>query len=84
MEWPPRYPSDYVPNDESEYWAQDLETMPPDQRDTIILEKMRLQVRYAYNHSGFYQEFYRDVDVDPTNISSFQEFFKWTPSSGQR
>ena len=73
MEWPPRYPSDYVPNDESEHWDQDLETMPPDQRDLIILQKLRHQIRYAYNNSGFYREFYRDASVDPTNISSFQE-----------
>lgn len=73
MEWPPRYLSDYVPNDESEHWAPDLETMPPAQRDSIILQKLRHQIRYAYNHSGFYREFYRGVTVDPTNIESFQE-----------
>ena len=73
MEWPPHYSSDYVPNVESEYWAEDLETMVPAQRDEIILQKLRHQVQYAYNQSGFYQEFYRDLTVDPTNISSFQE-----------
>lgn len=76
MEWPPRYPSDYVPDDESEYWVPELETMPPEQRDAIILEKLRRQVRYAYTHSGFYQEFYRDAPVDPENIGSFSELTK--------
>ena len=73
MEWPPRYHNDYIPNVESEYWAQELETMVPALRDEIILEKLRHQVRYAYGHSGFYREFYQDLVVDPTNISSFQE-----------
>jgi phenylacetate-CoA ligase len=48
--------------------------MPPAQRDGIILEKLRRQVRYAYTHSGFYQEFYQDVPCDPANIRSFEEF----------
>ena len=73
MEWPPRYRSDFVPKDESEYWHPDMETMPPAQRDSFILEKLRHQIRYAYNHSGFYREFYRGVTVDPTDIGSFQE-----------
>jgi len=73
MEWPPRYPNNYVPDDESEHWAPELETMPTEQRDAIILEKLGHQVRYAYTHSGFYREFYRDVTVDPENIDSFAE-----------
>jgi phenylacetate-CoA ligase len=59
---------------DAEYWSPSLETMPPAQRDGIILEKLRRQVRYAYTHSGFYQEFYRDVPCDPANIRSFEEF----------
>jgi len=74
MEWPPRYPTQYVPPVDAEYWSPDLETMPPAQRDGVILEKLRRQVRYAYAHSGFYQEFYRDVPCDPANIRSFKEF----------
>ena len=73
MEWPPRYPKNYVPDDESEHWSPELETMPLEQRDAIILEKLRHQVRYACTHSGFYREFYRDVPVDPENIGSFAE-----------
>ena len=73
MEWPPRYPADYVPPDDSEYWNADLETMRPDLRDQIILEKLRQQIRYAYTNSGFYREFYQGVTVDPQNISGFEE-----------
>lgn len=71
--WPPIYPNDYLPGDDSEYWSRDLETMPPEQRDPIILEKLRHQIAYAYKNSGFYQEFYRGVSVDPANIRSFEE-----------
>ena len=71
--WPPHYPSDYVPSEDEEYWSKDLETMPPAQRDPIILEKLRRQIAYAYQNSGFYQELYRGASVDPANIRSFEE-----------
>lgn len=73
MEWPPRYPAGYLPDDDAEYWSPELETMAPAERNSIILDKLRNQVRYAYNQSGFYQEFYRNAPVDPLNIRSFEE-----------
>ena len=73
MEWPPRYPAHYLPNADAEYWSPDLETMAPAERNVIILDKLRNQIGYAYEQSGFYQEFYRDVPVDPLNIRSFEE-----------
>ena len=73
MPWPPYYPSDYIPNEDSEHWSAELETMPPAQRDGVILEKLWKQVGHAYAYSGFYQEFYRDMTVNPMNIQSFQD-----------
>ena len=73
VQWPPQYPSGYIPNEDSEYWDKDLETMPPAQRDPIILDKLRQQIAYAYRNSGFYQEVYRGVAVDPANRRSFEE-----------
>jgi len=74
--WPPHYPSDYLPSGDAEYWDRDMETMPPEQRDPIILEKLRRQIAYAYQKSGFYQDFYRNISVDPANIRSFEELAK--------
>ena len=74
MDWPPQYPSNYTPPAGQEFWCPDLETMDPDRRDAIILEKLRGQVSYAVTHSGFYQEFYRDAAVDPANLASLEEF----------
>ena len=73
MPWPPNYPSDYIPNENSEHWDAELETMPTAQRDAVILEKLWKQVGHAYAYSGFYQEFYRDITVNPMNIQSFQD-----------
>ena len=73
-EWPPQYSPDYRPPDGQEYWSPRLETMPPPEREGLILEKLRHQVRYAYENSGFYQEFYRHAPVNPANLGSLEEF----------
>ena len=72
--WPPAYPSTYEPPTDQEHWSPELETMPPAQRDTVILGKLREQVRYAFQNCGFYREFYADVPVDPENLGSLEEF----------
>ena len=74
MEWPPRYTEDFIPDPDQEYWSPELETMAPAERDSHILNKLQNQVRYVYQNSGFYQEFYKDSAVDPANISSLEEF----------
>lgn len=74
MSWPDTIESDYRPDPESEYWDKAQETRPSDERRDEIIEKIRDQVRYAYENSEFYREFYADVDVDPQNITSFEEF----------
>ena len=74
MPWPPQYKPDYVPADDEEHWDRPLETMAPADRDAVILEKLRGQVRYAWERSGFYREFWSDSPVDPANIRSLDEF----------
>ena len=73
MEWPTKYDPGYIPPPDSEYWNPRMETMEPGERDEIVLQKIEHQVRYAFNSSPFYQEFYKDVGVDPTRIRSFEE-----------
>ncbi len=48
--------------------------MDPKARNALVLEKLREQVRYVYQHSGFYQEFYADAPVDPSNLRDLEEF----------
>ncbi len=72
--WPPQYPATYVPPSDQEHWSRELETMPPEKRDGIILTKLREQVRYAFRNSGFYREFYANAPVDPENLLSLEEF----------
>ena len=72
--WPPRYAVDYVPPSDQEHWSPEIETASPDERDALILAKLRGQVSYAYRNSGFYREFYADAPVDPTALASLEEF----------
>ena len=74
MEWPPEYPHDFTPSRDQEYWSPELETMEPVNRDKHVLNKLQNQVKYVYQNSGFYQEFYKDTTVNPANISSLEEF----------
>lgn len=74
MNWPTTAGLDSRPDPDSEYWDERQETRPPDERRDEIIEKIGEQVRYAYDNSEFYREFYSDVDVDPRNITSFEEF----------
>ena len=74
MPWPPKYDPDYRPDPAAEHWDRRLETMPPAERDAVILEKLQGQVRYAWENSGFYREFWRDAPADPANLGSLAEF----------
>ena len=74
MDWPPQYDKSYLPPADREHWDPELETMDPDQRDALVLAKLREQVCYAHQHSPFYQELYKDSPVDPANIRSFDDF----------
>lgn len=74
MSWPTTSGADYLPDSTAEFWNEQQETRPPSERQDEILEKINEQVRYAYDNSEFYREFYADVDVDPRDITSFEEF----------
>ena len=74
IHWPPKYDRSYVPDPGSEYWDPQAETMPPQEREALVLEKLGHQVRYAYEHSAFYREFWRDAGADPSNIRSLDDF----------
>ena len=76
MEWPPQYDASYQPPPDSEYWDPLRETQDPADRKKFILQKIRHQVSYAWERSEFYQELYQDLKVDPTEISSLEQFWQ--------
>ncbi|GIT42391.1 MAG: hypothetical protein Ct9H300mP11_03270 [Chloroflexota bacterium] len=72
MKWPPEYSHNFTPSRDQEYWSPELETMEPVDRDKHVLKKLQNQVKYVYQNSGFYQEFYKDTTVNPANISTWK------------
>ena len=61
--WPPVYDSQYLPANDEEYWCPELECAPADVRDVVILQKLKKQVRYAWEHSPFYKKKWSEAGV---------------------
>lgn len=73
--WPPQYDEAYRPRPDAMYWREAEETMDPDEREeTIILPKLRAQLKYAYAHSRFYKEKWDQAGIDPEDIRSLRDF----------
>ena len=71
-EWPPKYREAPPPPEES-YWDRRAETMSPQEREVVVLRKLRSQLRYAYDNSEFYRELWRDAAVDPADVQSLDD-----------
>ena len=52
--WPPEYDAKYLPEQDAPFWNEAVETMDPREREeTVILPKLREQLKYAYRNSPF-------------------------------
>ena len=76
MDWPTRYDESYVPPADQPYWFPAMETMDPEQRSGIILEKIQAQMAWAYEHSGLYQRKWKSAGLKPGDIKSLDDFRK--------
>jgi phenylacetate-CoA ligase len=72
--WPPVYDATYVPPPEQEYWFPFRETMDVEQRENVILERIRQVMDYAFTSSSFYQKKWSDAGIEPAAIRSFDDF----------
>ena len=76
MEWPPKYDDNYFPPDHQKYWFPKEETMDPDERMELILNKIRFQVAWAYERSGLYKRMWSAMDFEPGDIKTLDDFHK--------
>ena len=76
MDWPTRYDESYVPPADQPYWFPAMETMDPEQRSGIILEKIQAQMAWAYEHSGLYQRKWKSAGLEPGDVKSMDDFRK--------
>jgi phenylacetate-CoA ligase len=75
LQWPPVYDTGYHPDPGQEYWFPEIETMDAGEREqTIILPKLRQQLKYAYAHSGLYRKKWDAAGINPEDIQSLTDF----------
>jgi len=71
--WPPAYDDAYMPPATQEHWFPEVETMPSGKRDSIILEKLRATIAWAYERSSFYRHKWDDAGVGPHSLRSLDD-----------
>lgn len=71
--WPPIYDETYLPQPEQRYWFPQLETMPPGERERLILHKLQAVVGYAWEHSPFYREKWEQAGVHPDHLCRLED-----------
>jgi phenylacetate-CoA ligase len=75
--WPPRYDTSWRPRVDAEHWAPDVECAPPSRRDTVILEKLRAQIAYAWERSAFYRRHWQAAGVSPATLRSLDDLARF-------
>ncbi len=77
--FPPCYDSDFKPDADSRYWFPKRETMPSEERNQAILERLKLVVNYAYEHAPFYQRKWDEAGFHPGQLKTLEEFESRVP-----
>lgn len=74
--WPPRYDESYRPPSDQRCWFPQRETMPAEQRDDLIVERIRELMAYAWDNSPFYRRKWDEAGVHPSAIRGLDDFEK--------
>lgn len=72
--FPPAYDNSYLPDPSSRYWFPDRETMDPEQRDKMVLERIQEVMAYAYETSPFYREKWNGAGLEPGDVKTLEDF----------
>lgn len=71
--WPPRYDSTYRPDPGQEHWLPEIECTDPAVRDGLIFDKLRAQIRYAWERSPFYRRRWQEAGVSPETFKALDD-----------
>ncbi|KAB7706271.1 AMP-binding protein [Bacillus aerolatus] len=72
--WPPKYDSEYLPDEHEKYWYRDIETASKEDLDELVFFKLKNVMQYAYEKSVFYQRKWNKVGFHPNDIKNLKEF----------
>ncbi|WP_342431585.1 phenylacetate--CoA ligase family protein [Neobacillus sp. FSL H8-0543] len=61
------------------YWNEERETLDPDKRNSVILEKIREQLDYVYNNLPFYRKHYDNHNFKPSDVKTLEDFTTKVP-----
>lgn len=61
------------------YWDEERETRPPDERAELILERIKRQLAYVYDHVPFYRRHYDAHDFKPGMVETLDDFTRLVP-----
>lgn len=74
--FPASYDPNYFPEASSRYWFPRRETMPPEEREQAIVQRLREVMAYAYANAPFYRSKWKEAGVHPEHIRSLEDFEK--------
>ncbi|TMA25751.1 MAG: phenylacetate--CoA ligase [Deltaproteobacteria bacterium] len=75
--WPPRLDRAYRPAPGEKYWFPEIECAPRAQLEKIIFDKLRAQVRYAWERSPFYRRKWQAAGVSPETLRSLDDLARF-------
>ncbi len=65
------------------YFRKAIETMPRDDLDAVIDERVRYTIQYAHDHSPFYRKWFKKNSIDIREIREHEDLLKLPIISGQ-
>ena len=74
--FPAKYDPQYFPESSSRCWFAERETMPPEQREQAIVQRLREVMAYAYANAPFYRKKWDEAGVHPDHVRSLEDFEK--------
>jgi len=66
--------------DYPKYWDENRETMEPCERNKIILERIKHQLRYVYDNLPFYRKLYDKHNLKPEDVKTMEDFTTKVPA----
>ncbi len=77
--FPPAYDESFLPAPDSRYWFPRRETMPAEDREKMILERLRTVCGHVYEHALFYRRKWDQAGFHPSHLKSLQDFEEKVP-----
>lgn len=77
--FPPSYDETYSPARDARYWFPQRETLPAADRERLILERLQIVCRYAYDHAPFYRRKWDEAGFHPDKLKSLEDFESQVP-----